>query len=175
MPEAPGNLKGFDHFRTLIREVQEALRQRGATVATAESCTGGILAFLLTRAAGSSDVYVGGVSAYANAVKENLLGVAADLIARRGAVSAEVAGAMAEGARTRVGATFGVAVTGIAGPDGGTAAKPVGTVFVAASGPGGTQSAQLALIGDRDSIREQASEKALELLKTVILRGKGEG
>jgi PncC family amidohydrolase len=137
-------------------------------VATAESCTGGLLAFVLTRLPGSSDVYLGGVSAYANGVKVGLLGVGPDVLAAHGAVSGPVAEAMAAGVRAQTAATHAVAITGVAGPGGGTAQKPVGTVFVGVAGPGGTRSSHLMLSGDRDSIREAAARPARTLLRDAL-------
>ena len=152
----------------LVKEIQAAAIARRSTVATAESCTGGLLAFLLTRWSGSSAFFQGGVSAYANAVKTGLLGVEAEAIAREGAVSEAVAVAMAEGARTKGGADFGVSITGIAGPDGGTPQKPVGTVFVGVAGPDGARAAHLELKGNRDRIREAAAEAALGMLRDAL-------
>ncbi len=123
--------------RTIEELVLELCRDRGWTLATAESCTGGLVAARLTGVPGSSDVFLGGIVAYADDVKERELGVPAALLADHGAVSAEVAEAMAHGARARLGADVAVAVTGIAGPDGGTAEKPVGLVYLHAEGPEG--------------------------------------
>ena len=113
----------------------ELCRERGLTLATAESCTGGLVAARLTSVPGSSDVFLGGVVAYANEVKEAELDVPAEVLAEHGAVSAETAAAMARGARERLGADVAVAVTGIAGPGGGTPEKPVGLVYLHAAGP----------------------------------------
>lgn len=141
------------------------LRAAGATLATAESCTGGMLGETLTRVSGSSDYYVGGVVAYANAVKQRLLGVPADLLECAGAVSAAVAGAMARGVCAALGADLGLAVTGIAGPGGGTAEKPVGLVFVAVYDQrvDTVEVAERRLRGDRAAIRERTVLEALEL------------
>lgn len=152
----------------LLREIQDGLQSRGATVATAESCTGGLVASLLTERAGSSAVYLGGVSAYANAVKTGLLGVPDALLTRHGAVSAEVAEAMARGARDRLGATYAVSLTGVAGPGGGSAEKPVGTVYCGVAGPRGAHAVRLNLTGERGAIRRGAAEAALRLLLTEI-------
>ena len=114
--------------------VLELCRERGLTLATAESCTGGLVAARLTSVPGSSDVFLGGVVSYANEVKTAALGVPEDVLAAHGAVSAETAAAMAEGARRRLDADVAVAVTGIAGPGGGSDEKPVGLVYVHASG-----------------------------------------
>lgn len=116
------------------RALGQALVKRGWQMASAESCTGGLLGHLITQVPGSSDHYLGGIVSYSNTAKEELLGVANDLLARAGAVSAEVAEAMATGALNRFeGASLAVSVTGVAGPDGGTADKPVGLTYVAAA------------------------------------------
>jgi PncC family amidohydrolase len=154
----------------LLREIQALLLARHATVATAESCTGGLLAASLTRLAGSSAAYLGGVSAYANAVKERMLGVDAATIARVGAVSAEVATAMAQGARARIGADYAISLTGIAGPSGGTAEKPVGTVFGAVATPTDTRAHRWLFPGDREAVRQAAAHAALAAL-AAVLRG----
>jgi nicotinamide-nucleotide amidase len=144
------------------------LRERGLTLATAESCTGGLVGGRLTDVAGSSDVYVGGVVAYSNDVKERALGVPAATLAAHGAVSAETAEAMADGARTALGAAVAVAVTGVAGPGGGTDEKPVGLVHVAAAGPMGTRHARLDFPGDRETIRGRAVTAALHLVRRLV-------
>jgi nicotinamide-nucleotide amidase len=151
--------------RTVDDLVAEALRSSGATVAVAESCTGGLLGARLTARPGSSDYMRGGVVAYADEVKTALLDVPADLLARYGAVSAEVAAAMAEGARRATGATWGLGVTGVAGPTGGSADKPVGLVFVACAGPRGTRAVGERFPGDRDSVRAWSVVQALHLLR----------
>jgi nicotinamide-nucleotide amidase len=144
------------------------LTARGERVALAESCTGGLLAALLTDVAGASAVLDLGVVAYANAMKERILGVPAEVLAARGAVSEEVARALAEGARRLGGATFGLGVTGVAGPSGGTAEKPVGTVHLALAGPGGTQAVARLYRGDRARVRKWAAYEALNLLRLAI-------
>jgi nicotinamide-nucleotide amidase len=136
---------------------------RDETVATAESLTGGLVAAALTSVPGSSAAVRGGVVAYATELKAELLGVPADLLERHGAVHGGVAEAMAEGARNRLGATTGVATTGVAGPDP-AEGKPVGMVFVAVAGPGGLASRQLALTGGREEIRAATVESVLSLL-----------
>ena len=146
----------------------EACRERGLTLATAESCTGGMVATRLTSVPGSSDVFLGGVVAYANEVKEAELGVDPALLERHGAVSPEVAAAMASGARERLGADVAVSVTGIAGPGGGTEEKPVGLVYVHASGPGGERSAELNVPGEREQIRRRATAAALHLVRRLL-------
>ena len=144
------------------------LRARGLTVATAESCTGGLVAARLTAVPGASDCFVGGVIAYSDAVKRDALGVPADVLTRHGAVSAETAAAMARGARERLGADVAVAVTGIAGPGGGSAAKPVGLVHVRASGPDGEVGTELRVPGDGESIRRRAAVTALHLIRRAV-------
>ena len=119
--------------RHIAEIVLDLGRERGLTIAAAESCTGGLVSARLTAIPGASEVFVGGVVSYADEVKESALGVPREILERHGAVSAETAKAMAEGVRERLGADVGVAVTGVAGPDGGTAEKPVGLVFVHAS------------------------------------------
>jgi nicotinamide-nucleotide amidase len=144
------------------------LAARGERVALAESCTGGLLASLVTSVPGASAVIDLGVVAYADAMKERVLGVPADLLAAHGAVSASVARALAEGARKVAGATYGIGVTGIAGPSGGTPGKPVGTVHIALAGPTGTTAAERLYRGDRERIRRQAAYEALDLLRRAM-------
>ena len=141
------------------------LRSRGERVALAESCTGGLLAALVTAVPGASNVLDVGVVAYANAIKEALLAVPAADLAAHGAVSEPVARALAEGARRLGAATWGVGVTGIAGPTGGTPEKPVGTVHLAVAGPEGTVHAHRVYRGDRERVRRQAAYEALNLLR----------
>jgi nicotinamide-nucleotide amidase len=145
---------------TAPADVVAALRRRGATVATAESLTGGMVCADLVTVAGASDVVRGGVVAYAADVKTQLLGVPPELVDRVGTVDPDVARAMAEGARARLGATYGVATTGVAGPDP-SEGKPVGTVHVAVAGPDGTTTRAYAFDGDRASVRRQATRAAL--------------
>jgi nicotinamide-nucleotide amidase len=147
---------------------------RGLTLATAESCTGGMVAARLTGVPGSSASFVGGVVAYADEVKRSELAVPAELLAEHGAVSAEVAAAMAEGARDALGADVAVAVTGIAGPDGGTPEKPVGRVHIHAAGPGGSLVRMLDLPGEREQIRVRATVTALHLLRALLLGSRDE-
>ena len=152
-----------DDVRDLVARLADALRPRRSMLATAESCTGGLVAAACTSLAGSSDWFEGGVVSYSNAAKSELLGVAPALIDRHGAVSAEVARAMAEGLLARVPATFAVAVTGIAGPGGGSIAKPVGTVWIAtAARSGASEATLLQASGDRAAIRHRSLVRALE-------------
>jgi nicotinamide-nucleotide amidase len=153
----------------LVARLAGALVARRATMAAAESCTGGLIAAACTSRAGSSAWFERGVVTYSNAAKRELLGVPATLIDAHGAVSAEVARAMAEGAVARTPASFAVAVTGIAGPDGGTPAKPVGTVWIATCARAGAADAVLLRAdGDRAAVRAQSVVRALELLLARI-------
>jgi len=161
----------FSRTESPIEElVLAACRARELTLATAESCTGGLVAARLTSVPGSSDVFTGAVVSYADAVKTAELGVSEDLLAAHGAVSPEVAAAMAHGARARLGVDVAVAVTGIAGPGGGTPEKPVGLVYVHAVGPGTEGSAKLNWPGDRDTIRARATVAALHLVHALVAK-----
>ncbi len=153
--------------------VGRLLAARGQKLALAESCTGGLVGYRITRVAGSSAYFAGGIVAYANEAKTALLGVSPALLATHGAVSAETAAAMARGARERFAADWGLAITGIAGPGGGTAEKPVGLLFVAAAGPGAGFGAVVTrrhlLLGDRQQIRERGATHALDLVRRALL------
>jgi nicotinamide-nucleotide amidase len=144
-------------------------RERGLTLGTAESCTGGLVAARLTGIPGSSDVFRGAVVAYGNEVKERELAVPAALISELGAVSPEVAEAMAQGARTRLGVDVAVSVTGIAGPDGGSAEKPVGLVYLHAEGRAGGVGREFSFPGDRASIRARSVVGALHLVRRLVM------
>jgi nicotinamide-nucleotide amidase len=154
--------------RTLEAVVGDALRARGWRIAVAESCTGGLLGARLTEVPGSSAYVLGGVIAYDNAVKTRELDVPAALIDQHGAVSEPVAAAMAAGVRRRFGAEIGAAITGVAGPDGGTAAKPVGTVCVAVASPDAVSVRTLFFPGDRDAIRRHSTAAALDMVRRAI-------
>jgi nicotinamide-nucleotide amidase len=154
--------------RTIGEIALDLCRARGLTLATAESCTGGMVAARLTSVPGSSDVFVGGVVAYANTVKASELGVAQEVLDQHGAVSAETAAAMAHGVRARLGVDIGVAVTGVAGPGGGTEEKPVGLVFVHAVGPDGEEARRTELPGDREMIRGRATAASLHLVRRLL-------
>lgn len=143
------------------------LHALGATLATAESLTGGLLAGQVTAVPGASAVYVGGVVSYATAVKQQLLGVPDAVVEQYGVVSAECATAMAEGARALVGATYALSTTGVAGPDR-QEGKPVGTVYVAVAGPSGTEVEALTLVGERSAIRESTCAAALAVLLRTL-------
>ena len=143
-------------------------RARGLTLATAESCTGGLIAERLTRVPGSSDVFLGGIVSYANEVKVRQLGVPSELIEQHGAVSPEVAAAMASGARERLGADVAVADTGVAGPGGGTKEKPVGLVYVAAETPDASRVHDFNYPADRQAVRSRAAVAGLHLVRRLL-------
>jgi nicotinamide-nucleotide amidase len=161
----------FSTGPTLDDIVATGFADRGLTVATAESCTGGLLAARLTERPGSSAWVLGGVTAYANSAKEQFLGVPAEVLAEHGAVSSEVALALAEGASSRFGADVGVGITGIAGPDGGTADKPVGTVHLCVVGPDGPELRALRLPGSRPAVRTRSVTMAMHLLRVLLVGG----
>jgi nicotinamide-nucleotide amidase len=154
--------------RPLEELVLDLARERGLSLAAAESCTGGLVAAGLTSVPGSSDVFRGGVVAYDNDVKRAQLGVSVDTLAEHGAVSAETAAGMARGARTSFGADVAVSVTGIAGPGGGTPEKPVGLVFLHASAPEAELARDLYLPGEREAVRRRATASALHLLRELL-------
>jgi nicotinamide-nucleotide amidase len=157
--------------RQLAEAVLAACRRQGVKLATAESCTGGMVAAALTDIAGSSDVVERGFVTYSNEAKAELLGVPPSLIATHGAVSAEVAAAMADGALARAPVDLSVAITGIAGPGGGTATKPVGLVWFAAARRGGKIATETHIFsGDRAVVRLAATRRALELLLAAALK-----
>jgi len=148
----------------LAERLQGICVGRGLTVATAESCTGGLIAEAITSVPGSSAYFLGGVVSYADAVKAAVLGVPDSVLAAHGAVSAQVALAMASGGRERLGATLCVSTTGIAGPDGGSEAKPVGLTYVGLAWAGGTDVRKLVFAGDRAANRDSAARAALDWL-----------
>lgn len=159
-----------DDGQVLIRVVTDLLRARSQTVSVVESCTGGLLGEMLTRLPGSSDVFVGGLLTYSNELKTTLAGVDALQIARHGAVSKEVAIAMAEGGRRATSADHTLAITGIAGPEGGTDAKPVGTVWIACQSPAKPCIARsFAFRGGRDWIRQWSAMSALGMLRLALI------
>jgi len=145
------------------------LQMRNATLAVAESCTGGLLAERITSVSGSSRHFLGGAVVYSNKLKTKFAAVPPDLIKKYGAVSAEVAKAMAEGIRERCGATFGVGITGVAGPTGGTPDKPVGLVFHALAGDRGTEVIERNFPGDRKRIRWFATQQALDMIRRKVM------
>ena len=158
----------------MAEAVLDSLRESGETLAVAESCTAGMISARLTRQAGASDVFLGGVVSYANEVKEALLGVPRPVMVEFGAVSEPVARHMAEGARITLGASIGVGITGVAGPGGGTEEKPVGTVWLAVAGPRGIVSETACFSGDRHAVRERTTQAALVLAQKYLLH-MGEG
>ncbi len=183
-PEAAGAYAAFldtvrlRHAGTLFSEdgssvddqVADLLARRGWTIATGESCTGGLLAGRLTDRAGSSGWVLGGVVAYANSAKSELLGVDPAVIAARGAVSVEVAEALADGARERLGADVGVGITGVAGPGGGSPGKPVGFVCFSVAGPGGARETRsMTLPGSRADVRDRSTTVAMHLVRRLLL------
>jgi nicotinamide-nucleotide amidase len=166
--EALGTLVYGQDGVTFAQVVGEELARRGETICCAESCTGGLLTQLLTEVSGSSRWTLGAFVTYSNALKESALGVPRELLQQHGAVSEPVVRAMAEGARLRSGATWSVAITGVAGPDGGTPEKPVGTVWLGLCGPSGTGARRAHYRGDRGQVRLQAAYGALQLLREAL-------
>ena len=148
----------------LVERLQGCCLERGLTVATAESCTGGLVAKLITDVPGSSGYFRGGIVSYANEAKVRLLGVAEEQLAAHGAVSAQVARAMAVGARERTGADLAVAVSGVSGPGGGSPGKPVGLTYVAVADGAGVEVRRFLWVGDRSANRAASARAVLELL-----------
>jgi nicotinamide-nucleotide amidase len=149
--------------------VSYLLQMRSMTLAVAESCTGGLLAERITSIAGSSRYFLGGAVVYSNELKTQFANVPKSMINQHGAVSREVAAAMAEGIRKRCLSSYGVGITGVAGPSGGTEQKPVGLVYIALAGEEGTQVVERNFLGDRKRIRQFASEQALEMIRRALL------
>lgn len=149
------------------KQLIDRLSAAGRKLAVAESCTGGMLGARITSVAGSSGCFAGGVISYSNELKQDLLGVDRGLIERYGAVSEQVAAAMAEGVCRIARSDIGVSITGIAGPDGGTAAKPVGLVYIGLAGGGQTVVKKFVFTGTRSEIRESAAEAALLMLMEI--------
>jgi PncC family amidohydrolase len=164
-----------DPLAELAERLQARCTRLGLTVATAESCTGGLVAHLLTEVPGSSAYLRGGIVAYADDVKRDQLGVPAEVLEAHGAVSAQVALAMAEGVRERLGTDLGVGVTGVAGPDGGSPEKPVGLVYVAVAGVGSPVVRRYLWPGDRSANKRDSAAAALELLLAQADAGAGGG
>ena len=148
----------------LAGSIQSAMTERGLTLATAESCTGGLIGHIVTETKGSSDYYVGGLISYSNELKQNELAVEASTLDAHGAVSAQTCVAMAQGARQRYGSSVAVAVTGIAGPDGGTEQKPVGLTYVGVADEAGHDVRRHQWHGDRHSNKVESARAALELV-----------
>ena len=160
-----------DNDEALEEVVVRLLKQRKQTLATAESCTGGLIANQITNVSGASEVFLAGYVTYANSAKSDVLNVDSKLIDKNGAVSEAVARAMAEGARTRAASTFGLATTGIAGPTGGSDEKPVGTVYIAlASGDSETVARKFVFPTDRETFKQLAAQAALDLLRRRLLK-----
>lgn len=156
---------------TFAQQLGKLLVERKLTLGVAESCTGGTVGRLLTERGGASDFFVGGVICYANRVKEGLLGVPAPLLAEHGAVSAPVARSMAQGALAELGSDLGLALTGVAGPSGGTADKPVGLVHFAVASLAGISDRQMVFPGSRTQVRDLAAFAGLSLVRKVLLHG----
>ena len=153
---------------TLAKETVSECIEKKATFGTAESCTGGLISASVTDVAGASAVFFGGIVSYDNSIKEKLLGVPAQILAEKGAVSPETAGAMSAGARRALGVDYAVAVTGIAGPGGGTPSKPVGLVYVSVASENDVTVTENHFSGDREAVRLQTVEKALTLLLEAV-------
>ena len=149
---------------TAVEMLVRALAKKKMTCATAESCTGGGVGYAITSVPGASAVFRGGIVSYDNQVKRDILGVPETVLETQGAVSSECARAMADGARRLLGADFAVSLTGIAGPGGGSAGKPVGLVWFGLSCPGGVVAEQKVFLGDRDAVRASAIEHAIAML-----------
>ena len=159
-----------ENRQTMEEVVGECLRSHGLTLAVAESCTGGLISHRLTQVPGSSSYLDRSLVCYSNQAKQDLLGVSPAILRRHGAVSAPVARAMARGIRKQSQAVFGLAVTGIAGPGGGSKQKPVGLVFVGLDWPGGTTVCKFYFHGDRPTIKMRASQAALDVLRRQLLQ-----
>ena len=157
-----------DPQESFIQAVNRALSEKGATIATAESCTGGMVAEFLTRMPGSSSTFMGSVVAYSNAIKQSVVGVSPETLKAHGAVSAETVRELARGVREKMGTTFGVSVSGVAGPDGGTPEKPVGTFFVGVSSEGASHEIRSLYVSDRHNVRTYASYVALEVVRRLV-------
>ena len=155
--------------RSVVEQVAAILKERGLTVCVAEACTSGLIASKLTSVSGSSRYFVGGVLAYANEVKEGVLGVPKGVMVMEGSVSPGTAREMAKGARRLIGTDLAVAATGVMGPTGGTRTKPVGLFFVAVTGDDIDVCVERRFSGDRGANRESASDAAIELLRDVLL------
>ena len=155
-------------MRDIVKEIHDMLIRKQKTLAIAESCTGGLLCGLLTRFSGSSQYFILGVATYSNIAKQSLLKIPASFIKKNGAVSKPVAAAMAKNIRKIAKTDFGIGITGIAGPTGGTPIKPVGTVFIAVANKNKTICARYCFKGNRASIRKKSAVTALQLLKKIL-------
>ena len=165
----PENIFGYD-TETLAGVVGKLLKEKGKTLAVAESCTGGYISHLITSVAGSSGWYNGGVTAYSNQIKQNFLSVSTEPLEKYGAVSEQVVREMATGAREKLNADFAVATSGIAGPTGGTDEKPVGTVWIAVAGPDKTIAEKYIFGDNRERNIIRSSQTALQMLRKLILK-----
>ncbi|WP_236615048.1 CinA family protein [Desulfovibrio sp. X2] len=165
-PPRPGYKRSMDEKKIL--RLGELLRARHWNLATAESCTGGLIGHLVTSVSGASDWYPGGVVAYANEIKERLLGVPGEVLATQGAVSRGTVRAMAAGVRAAFGAQVGVSVSGVAGPTGGTPDKPVGTVWIGWSWPGGERQELFSFSGDRGAVKAASAAAALSGVLSLL-------
>ncbi len=169
LKEILGEFIYSDRDDTLERCIGRILTKAGKTVSAAESCTGGTISALLTSVPGSSGYYLGSVTSYANEVKTNVLGVPADIIRNKGAVSSECVAAMAEGVRRLTGSDYSIATSGIAGPDGGSEGKPVGLVWIGVSSPQGTETFNAVFKGDRKRNIERFASTALNYLRIKLV------
>jgi nicotinamide-nucleotide amidase len=167
-----GELREPDQLQTTLHRVIELIRGQGATLATAESLTGGMVGSALTDVPGVSAIYRGGVIVYATDLKATLAGVPADLLADVGPVHPDTAAALAAGVRERLGATYGLATTGVAGPDSQAGIK-AGTVYVAAAGPTAVMVRKLSLDGDRETVRRGSVQAVLELAAELVVEDPG--
>lgn len=159
----------MEEDRRLEEEIGPLLRRRKATLCVAESCTGGLVAHRITNVSGSSDYFEMGIVSYSNRSKVELLGVPKRDIDRYGAVSHQVAKKMVRGLRSKAKTDIGLATTGVAGPLGGTRETPVGTVFIGLDHPGGTEVREFHFVGNREEIKEKASQKGLEILRDYLI------
>jgi nicotinamide-nucleotide amidase len=155
---------------TLAEKVNSILAERGLTVATAESCTGGMISSLLTDPAGASKIFLGGVVSYDNSIKERLLKVSNETLKQHGAVSAMTVKQMAAEVKALIGTSYGLSISGVAGPTGGSTEKPVGTFFIGVSGPNGSYQVRSLYVNDRRSIRAYATHVALDILRRDALK-----
>lgn len=165
-----GNVIYGQDEETMEQEVGRLLKEKKLTLTTAESCSGGLIADRITDVSGSSDYFFGSIIAYSNILKEKMLGVKSQTLRLHGAVSKETAIEMANGVRGRLGSDLGLAITGIAGPGGGTDKKPVGLVFMALAGPRGTVVEEKRFLGQRRHIKESAAQAALNMLRLYLLK-----
>lgn len=164
-------IKGFSAKTPCERRAAALLKARALTVAVAESCTGGLVSHMLTNVAGSSGWFLGGVVAYAGTIKTELLGVPAQTLKKHGPVSRSTASAMARGVRERLGSDVAVAITGIAGPEGGTPRKPVGTVFIAVAYGKKIRIKRFSFTGSRQQIKKNSAQAALNTLCEILEKG----